>query len=640
MTTVVSLIHRLLPNGSTRDAGAGIEQIPVSPMDVFAVTATLLDRSGAYRDVVAPDADCRTTDPLKLHADGWRESVYDMSRAWAYGLVGLSQIDEEGSSFEKIRALYGPDRPAWDELAPEEQESLNPETYRSFDELRAVDVSPLQNEWSRLIEDPHAEVCPPNIDGPQAWWRSALRLMIAADMSCAGAGFMPRKLEGRPSLPNWVQMEVTAAAERAPHGCRVTTIASPLVEQGLATVLPKTRTPGVGCTLRSLTHHLALLPPTGRVAARWHIQKKRPLGPVKYRGSSLDNKGLNLLLVPFPFNIRSSAFKACRSGDNRGWGYFRMDQDWLKSPDPDLPDSQSPAQLADFVESLVLKASADLGEVNGVIFPEYALDRTTFEIISERLRGSARKTGFEFLIAGTQGDPTSPATGVSHGNYASFRGLFRDARGETADGAWAVEASRAKHHRWKLDKHQIERYALAAQLDPALNWWEAIEIPHRTVDFFEVRAGTTLTVMICEDLARSDPCQDIIRAVGPNLLVALLMDGPQRAFRWPGHYAGVLADDPGSSVLTLTSYAFMNRASATDKDQSRSIAFFRDSMGGQTELLLPTGFHALGVRLAAESRQEGTLDGRDDGGTAHVWRLEEVCPVLDRHIHNRSWILG
>jgi len=52
-----------------------------------------------------------------------------------------------------------------------------------------------------------------------------------------------------------------------------------------------------------------------------------------------------------------------------------------------------------------------------------------------------------------------------------------------------------------------------------------------------------LTVLICEDLARLDPVNDLVRAVGPNLVMSLLMDGPQLTTRWPARYATVLADD-------------------------------------------------------------------------------------------------
>jgi hypothetical protein len=44
------------------------------------------------------------------------------------------------------------------------------------------------------------------------------------------------------------------------------------------------------------------------------------------------------------------------------------------------------------------------------------------------------------------------------------------------------------------------------------------------------------------------------------LLIALLMDGPQLKSRWSGRYAGVLAEDPGSSVLTLTSLGMALRS--------------------------------------------------------------------------------
>jgi 5-methylcytosine-specific restriction enzyme A len=54
-----------------------------------------------------------------------------------------------------------------------------------------------------------------------------------------------------------------------------------------------------------------------------------------------------------------------------------------------------------------------------------------------------------------------------------------------------------------------------------------------------------------------------MRSVGPNLVVALLMDGPQLTARWPARYASVLADDPGSSVLTLTSLGMCLRSRST-----------------------------------------------------------------------------
>ena len=43
-----------------------------------------------------------------------------------------------------------------------------------------------------------------------------------------------------------------------------------------------------------------------------------------------------------------------------------------------------------------------------------------------------------------------------------------------------------------------------------------------------------------------------MHAIGPNLVFTLLMNGPQLKTRWPARYAKILADDPGSSVLSIT----------------------------------------------------------------------------------------
>ncbi len=58
-----------------------------------------------------------------------------------------------------------------------------------------------------------------------------------------------------------------------------------------------------------------------------------------------------------------------------------------------------------------------------------------------------------------------------------------------------------------------------------------------------------LTAMVGENPARVDPCQELIRSIGPNLIVALLMDGPKLSTRWPARYTTVSAEDPGCSVL-------------------------------------------------------------------------------------------
>jgi hypothetical protein len=101
-----------------------------------------------------------------------------------------------------------------------------------------------------------------------------------------------------------------------------------------------------------------------------------------------------------------------------------------------------------------------------------------------------------------------------------------------------------KHHRWKLTQSQIMQYNLGGVLNPNKEWWEHIDISDRTLTFVSLLSDLTLSVLICEDLARPDPVADVVRVVGPNLVIALLMDGPQLKERWPTRHAIALADDP------------------------------------------------------------------------------------------------
>jgi hypothetical protein len=131
--------------------------------------------------------------------------------------------------------------------------------------------------------------------------------------------------------------------------------------------------------------------------------------------------------------------------------------------------------------------------------------------------------------------------------------------GVSVGGQW-THIQQSKHHRWSLDDAQISQYHLAGALHPHIRWWEAIEVPRRSVQFVELGGRITLTSLICEDLAQTDEVAGVIRVVGPTMVVTPLLDGPQLSSRWGARYAGVLADDPGSAVLTLTSLGMAQRS--------------------------------------------------------------------------------
>ena len=145
-----------------------------------------------------------------------------------------------------------------------------------------------------------------------------------------------------------------------------------------------------------------------------------------------------------------------------------------------------------------------------------------------------------------------------------------------------------KHHRWSLDEGQIYQYHLGGALHPHIRWWEAMEVPRRAVQFVEVGEGVVLAALVCEDLAQIDNVADA--PVGrPDGGHAPLLDGPQLTSRWAARYASVLADDPGSAVLTLTSSGMARRSRPQGRDASPVIALWKDPVRGIREIALEAG---------------------------------------------------
>ena len=150
-----------------------------------------------------------------------------------------------------------------------------------------------------------------------------------------------------------------------------------------------------------------------------------------------------------------------------------------------------------------------------------------------------------------------------------------------------------------------------------------------------------------------------VRSLGPNLVFALLMDGPQKANRWPGTYATGLAADPGSSVLTLTSLGLVTKSNETWKaldsknEPAQTIALWRNSprassnQGGTispaasseiVELDLDPGSQALVVQLYSEPAQETTMDGRSNSDTmAWYYHSHKQIKIRPKTISDNGW---
>ncbi len=460
----------------------------------------------------------------------------------------------------------------------------------------------LKEWWDVLLQ--HTATPVEEIYRNERLCEALLLLCAAADEASRGIARPPR---GNLELDSFDAESIRLLANRECEKFGSTLCKS--IHPSRVRVLPKFHTPQSGLTIRSMSHHLALCP-VGEVKPFYTQLPTRP-----------DLDSLNLLLLPWPERTTPAQFfevsgaEVLRQGRYRA---FRYEAPKLRA---DLP--QRVGDIMDCAKELV-------GPVDGVIFPELALRPKEYDrIVPVVVERDA------FLLCGVACEvPGDAEKKLPGSNYLQF--CMRSA------GLFTVPFQQYKHHRWVLDKNQVIQYGLGGRLNPAYPYAEHIGPAERTLNFFALRPALSVCALICEDLARPDPVADVIRAVGPNLVIALLMDGPQLVSRWPARYATVLADDPGSSVLTLTALGMAELSRPlTEPKTSRAIALWKDAQrGGPYQIELPLGAAGVVLSLAVERHEEWTADGRSDtaAGKEHLRGypiLTGVHPVIERRRQRR-----
>lgn len=377
-----------------------------------------------------------------------------------------------------------------------------------------------------------------------------------------------------------------------------------------ARVLPKKHTPQQGLTLRSLTHHLALCMPW-EVNAEWRIYSQPRFDDV-----------INLLLLPWPLIIDATHFKLCQERRD-----YEPTRDFYRSFEY-RREAENAEAFAKDLRTAIQDAESKVSRLHGVIFPELALSRSEWQVAT-RLAWKHKL----MLVAGVFDDVDARTKLPVNSCRVHFGTMGEPEENPDADPPKLPYLRQAKHHRWCLDRNQVLQYDLGGQLPAGLRCWENYHVDRRDIFFATLGGWLTFSVLICEDLARQDPIADVIRAVGPNLVIALLMDGPQLVSRWPARYASVLADDPGSSVLSLTSLGMCLRSRRPEQPTaapSRVIGLWKDKMFGSQEILLPENSVGCVLSLACEAREEFTADGRSDHGATEVPVFAGVSPIFGK----------
>lgn len=394
-----------------------------------------------------------------------------------------------------------------------------------------------------------------------------IRLLAMADEACAGIAVPTRAVQPQFHFTAWRLLGQTHSLSRLPRD-RVH-------------VIPKLRAPESGITVRSLTRHVAALQST-EVTPGW------------FEAVDRDEAGRDhatFLLVPWPPRLQPADFKRVvahplNNMRKDSYGFFEFSSNLEIYP-------QS-------IVDLVLRTQERVGQVDAVVLPESVL--TPAEVL--KLRRALRACGSPLLISGVR---QRAGGGREFGSNIAYVGGGASKQ--------HVYVKQYKHHRWYLDRSQIEQYHLGPALDPIRSWWEAIDVSARTLTFLMLREWLTLCPLVCEDLARPDPVAELLRAVGPSLVIALLLDGPQLAARWPGRYATALADDPGSAVLTLSSLGMVNRSLPAGAERSRAVALWKQRGSAAREIALDPAAEAIALTVSFVSRQGTTADGRTETET-------------------------
>lgn len=562
--------------------GAWKHQVLDWPPDVFCLVAAVLHKSGGYiRYIYAwpPAADMAESKTDQLRK--WKAAARRIGSDWWY----VSSLRFESST--RRRAI------------PREIVVWWTEVIRNT----AVTLRQLHDD-SEKAEPKYKKL-----------WNALLQLASCADEACIGMGqYETSEFADLPQykklLPKydilWVAQQRLVAQQVHSSARSMALVASTLtrsIKPSLAAVLPKFHTPQSGITLRSISHNLAFVRP----CEVFPLFAQDFTGTGQAQQGSSPRRTLNLVLVPWPLHLADSDIRAIPKASQLAdeFGFFSFEP----------KDEHLTADQLTSIAAILDDARLKIGQIDLVVFPELALSEWSAEqvgvILGERFPDGVLVTGIR-----SNEEP-----------YGTNKARISQNVGKDLPPHYLDQH---KHHRWHLNDSQVKQYALGSVFPSTKRgWWEKINIKSRALHFSTLADNISLSVLVCEDLARQDPAAEFIRCVGPNLVIALLMDGPQLSHRWSARYATVFADDPGSSVLTLTSLGMANRSKALGRgpQRNRVIALWKDHFGRAEEIELQDQSSAVALTLVVEAHPEWTADGRDDSGTSIYLRFKKTTQL-------------
>jgi hypothetical protein len=419
-----------------------------------------------------------------------------------------------------------------------------------------------------------------------------LTLHAIADEACAGLGVALDRADGEGCVYRARGRELLA---------RTGSLAR--IDTRFLRVLPKVRTPPVG--VPAFSRYACVQGPGIEVSWRKI--------PARHRGTDLRSEYATLLLLPWPLQVQASDFHPVEGSVQRltkdPFGFF----EFAPSEELDL----------DLLDRVLVAARKEAGSVDVVVLPESAVEERELDDLEAVLAAH----GVISLQTGVRQPMRKPGEFPSNWLHVGFNpGLEKGGPLASREADPWLHLRQNKHNRWSLDEDQVDQYHLGGALHPHIRWWEAMDVPRKAIQFIEV-AELVLVGLVCEDLAHNDNIAQLIRSVGPTFVQTHLLDGPQLASRWAARYASVLADDPGSAVLTLSSFGMVERARPHDRDASRVIALWKDPARGVREIPLEPRAHAVLLTVSMDRATRYSADRRwpvENGTSVYAVGVRQV----------------
>lgn len=539
------------------------------PPDMFALCATIINRTGAYKLLLM--------DPLIWNNPTWTNDIKRIALLWVKYSNSLLLQNAPTKAFLEHPVFAKHYKILIDDW--ESNESVKLDHVRVLGNIYKQNALPF---WKRVEE----------------FTQALLFMYVLADTCCEGLGFLGQPL-AKQNLPHRNFFCVA-------NLLLINTGSLSTIPKFHGVVLPKMRTPQAGMVPRSVTHYLTFHATEVEVFWRtfpWLEQR---------------NKSLNILAVPYPYKVESNDFELM--GDNyQPVRYFKANVSGREIQEP---------FLINLVEE-VLTLSKKNKQVDILVFPEMSLSDKEYDFLLNELHYRFAKAQclarLPIIVAGVMSNYSEKT--VNEAINDTFLNEVRLAIHFA--GKWHSNTQR-KHHRWQLDRNQIRQYELEGHFTADSLWFEYCTVSQRRLTILAPNDWLALTALICEDLARQEPVGEVIRGIGPTLLMALLSDGPQLKGRWSARYASVLADDPGTAVLSLTSKGMMDRSKSEDPKVNETakpiIGLWKDMVNSWSEFELKEKGNALLFTISSKYREEFTLDGRSDRKFASVFQLDSQFP--------------